>query len=355
MSTGIAVIPKLVVTVEGKVKESNLPAFHEASKKFVSQINRIYKTDEDFGQAELDIKALKGAETLCKNEEENVMAQTHDIREVVKEIRFIGEGFRTPRLEIEREVKEQKDHIRIVEMKEASDEILELENRLSQEINKEFPVRLGFTRPDLYDAIKGLRTIDSVKASIAKEKDAAILMLNLIAVEIKEKLLWFREQGYMEHKMFFGDMPNIIHAEMEGFKAMVVLRVKEHLEEVKKKEEQQREKIRIQEEAKAKIKVEAEAIAKAQAEERAIAAQKIADIPRQTEPTKDLVKDLAKDIPFPAVPRQVTEEENSERIMRIKTARALCDTFMAMSMSLEEASQVRLEMLTFLQKTDWVE
>ena len=66
MNTGIAVIPKLIVTVSGKVKASNLPEFQAAAKKYVDQINRVYTTDEDFGQAEVDIKSLKEAEKLVK-------------------------------------------------------------------------------------------------------------------------------------------------------------------------------------------------------------------------------------------------------------------------------------------------
>lgn len=352
MSTEIVVIPKLVVTVEGKVKSSNLPEFHAAAKKFVSQINRTYKTDADFGQAEVDVKSLKGAEKLCKDEEENVMAQTHDIREVVTEIRFIGEGFRTPRLEIEREVKEQKDHIRITLMKEASDEVTAHAHRYVDQINNEFAIELSYAAPDFYGAIKGLRTIESVEENIKKEKDAAIFSMTTAANSILANLAWFKAEGYMEHKALFIDMATIIYYETEAFKAMVELRVTTHIAAEKKREDETRERIRGEEETKARIKVEAEAITKAQAEEKArVKAEDLAKTPISAEQ----ISLPAKEIPSPAVPRQITKEENIEQIYRIKTARALCDTFMAMSMSLEETSKIRLEMLSFLQLTDWVD
>jgi len=351
MSTDIVVMPKLVVTIEGKVTSSNLPAFQKAAKKYVTQINRVFTTDEDFGQAEVDIKSLKEAEKLVKTSAENIVNQTHDINEVLKTLSFIGEEFRQPRLEIERDVKEQKDSIRIKLMKEASDEITEHDHKYVDQINTtEFPLELKYATPDFFAAIKGLRTIESVKDGIKKEKDAAILAMTTVANDLLAKLAWLRENDFMKWKHLFGDMPYIIHKEIEGFKAMVQLRVTKHIADEKEKEEKQREKIRIEEEAKAKAKVEAEAKAKAEAEERAIAAQKLAEKPRQTEPTAEV-----KEIPAPAVPRQITEEENSERITHIRTARTLCDTFLALTMSLEEAAKIRHEMLTFLQKTDWVE
>jgi len=339
MNTALVVLPKLVVTVEGKVKKSNLPAFQEAAKKYVSQINRVFNSDETFGQAEVDIKDLKTNEELVKTAKVNIISQTVDIDEALKTLDFIGEGFRTPRLEIEKEVKEQKDSIKIKLMKEASDEIEVLETRLNEERIKDFPLTVKYARAEFYTVIKGLRSIDAVKDSILKEKEAAMLALNTISNDIQGKLLWFREQGHMEYKFLFGDMDNIIHHEAEGFKAMVTVRISNHRAAEKEKEDKARERIRLEEETKARVKVEAEARDKIKAE----------DIAKTPAP------ELTKEIPATSLPKQITEEENVTRIARIRTARALCDTFLALCMSLEDVSEIRLAMLAFLQKTDWVE
>lgn len=379
MNTGIAVIPKLVVTVEGKVKSSNLPAFQKAAKKYVNQINRVFDSDETFGRAELDIKALKASEKLVETEAENIVSQTHDINEVLKTLNFIREEFRRPRLEIEKEVKEQKDSIRIKLMKEASDEVTAHAHRYVDQINNEFAIELSYDAPDFYGAIKGLRTIESVKASIKKEKDAAIFSMTTAANDILAKLAWFKDQGHMEYKFLFGDIAGIIYTELAGFTAMVQLRVNNHIAAEKVKEDKQREKIRIEEETKAKAKIEAEAKAKAQAEAKekaeSEAKAKAALVSHYAEPeAEDLAKTKAEDlaktpikepakdsvsnihgIPSPSVPRQVTEEENTAKIAAVKEARQRCTIFMAKFMSLEETSMIRLEMLAFLQKTDWVE
>ena len=360
MSTEIVVMPKLVVTIEGKVKKSNLPAFQKAAKKYVGAINRVFKTDDDFGQAEVDIKSLKEAEKLVKVESENIVNQTHDINEVLKTLAFIGEEFRQPRLEIEKEVKEQKDSIRIKIMKEATDEVQAHSERCLTQINNEFPLELRYNSPDFYAVIKGLRTIESVKDNVKKEKDAAIFSMTTVTNDILNKLVWFKDQGYMEHKALFVDMPNIIYTEMQGFLAMVTLRVNNHLAAEKEKEEKRREEIRIEEEAKAKAKVEAEAKAKAEAEEKAKAEEK----PKETEPENpDNVIDLVSN---PATvketdpgegylpSRQATQTSVTKK-EAIKLARSDCEKFMVKYMKLDEADLIRGAMVNFLEKTDWVE
>lgn len=346
MNTEIVVMPKLVVTIEGKVTSSNLPEFQKSAKKYVAAINRVYTTDEHFGQAEVDIKSLKTAEQLVKTELENIDNQSHDINEVRKTLAFIGESFRTPRLEIEKEVREQKDSIRVKLMKEASDEVEQHAQRNVALINNEFSLELRYNAPDFYAAIKGLRTIDSVKENIKREKDAAIFSMTTVANEILYKLAWFKEEGYLEHKALFIDMADMIYTESMGFKARVKLRVTEHVAAEKKKEDDLRDKIRLEEEAKAKDKAEAEAKAKAEAEE-------IVKGPEIT--ATDVKQRLGENTEGGYLPtRQVTEAENVARIATVKEARSDCEDFMAKYMNLDLADPIRNEMLDFLQRTDWV-
>lgn len=399
MNTAITVIPKLIVTVDGKVKKSNLPEFQEAAKKYVSQINRTFDSDEAFGQAEADIKALKAAEQLVKTETENIISQTHDINEVLKTLAFIGEEFRKPRLEIEKEVKEQKDSIRIKLTKEATDEVMAHEHKYVDQINNDgFSLELRYDKPDFYSAIKGLRTIDSVKDSIKKEKDAAIFSMTTVANDILAKLAWFKAQNYMEHKDLFGDMAKIIYSEVEGFKAMVELRISNHIAEEKKKEDQQRERIRLEEEVKAKAKAETEANAKVAAEVKKQLEEKArilaeegakarAEFKASVKPEEEIVegpemtvteviqrhKNVAKsDVDnsaeaaqfwrglssYPPIVGNSAEAAivgNSAEAAQLKQARSVCEDFLVRFMIMDEVDAIRKAIVEFLNKTDWVD
>lgn len=61
-------LPELVVIVEGKVKESNLPMFKGAVESYVCNINEVLTEDDHFGQAVVDIKSLVEAESLIEEE-----------------------------------------------------------------------------------------------------------------------------------------------------------------------------------------------------------------------------------------------------------------------------------------------
>ena len=343
MSTEIVVMPKLVVTIEGKVKDSNLPEFQAAAKKYVDAINRVYTTDEDFGQAEVDIKSLKEAEKLVKTSAENIVNQTHDIDEVLKTLEFIGEGFRTPRLEIEREVKEQKDSKKVAILTAASGTLRSHIAKCEAEVE---PYRLEISEPNFIDTMKNRRTLKACEEAVQQELDATIMIVDRTAADFRAKLAWYKESDAKDYPFVIGNMQSLMNKPMEDFQLTITSRVDLYKKQEAEKLEKDRERIRAEE----KAKIEAEAKAKSENEERAIAAQKIADTPRQTEPTEEV-----KEIPAPAVPRQVTEEENNEKIGRIRAARTLCDSFLAFYMTLEETAAIRQEMVTFLQKTDWVE
>lgn len=56
-----SIIP-LTIETRGEIVTNNLAEFRELVREALGNINRDLTTDEEFGQAELDVKALKAAE-----------------------------------------------------------------------------------------------------------------------------------------------------------------------------------------------------------------------------------------------------------------------------------------------------
>jgi len=340
-------LPALTVEVEGKVLASNLDSFKTDVKVLVDGINKSLEVDEDFAGAEDDIKFCSKSELALKEKHADIQGQIVSVDQVLRTIMFCHDMFRTTRLDLEREVKKSKDSKKVIILTTATGTLRTHIAKCEAEVA---PYRIEITEPNFLDSMKNRRSLKACEEAVQADLDTAIMSIDKVAADIRAKLSWFKESGAVEYQFLFGDLQLLLNKPMEDYQVFVNDRIRTR----KEHEAKERDKVRLEEEAKAKAKVEAEAKAKVEAEIKADleaeTKQKRADL------AKTPIQEPAKEIPAPAVPRQVTEEgERNERIERLRGARAICDTFLAMYMSLNDVGMIRQEMLSFLKITDWVE
>lgn len=153
------------IEVRGEVVTSNVGKFRELVKTALSTINRDLKTDEQFGQAEVDVKTLKGAEDAIRSAKEKALADAESLHALFSELDLTGEEIRKPRLELESLIKKRKDEVKA-----------EIVDEAIKRIDLDTATRArGLCLAGIQEAIKGKRTLESMRSSV----DAVVKKYNL--------------------------------------------------------------------------------------------------------------------------------------------------------------------------------
>lgn len=249
-------LPALSIQVNGSISLiTNLQKFGARLNEFVSTINKEPSDDQGFADAEAAIKTLQAAQDALEAAEANALAQTSDIDDMRKTVKLYADTARTTRLMLEKMVKARKESIRIEIVQAAttafSVHILALEEEVK-------PLRLNVARPDFAAAIKGKRTIASLRDAVDTTLANGKIKANALATDVRAKLAWCKE-SLAGFGFLFADLQGIItDNSMEAFKAIVTRRIDDHKAAEAAKLEAQRIAIQAEEERKALAKVAAE-------------------------------------------------------------------------------------------------
>jgi predicted phage-related endonuclease len=259
-------LPALVVQTEGKVVSSNLMIYQKAAEKFLGTIKTDLQDDQDFADAEYNVKFCGEAEAKLELAKAAALAQTSTIDEVLRTVDHIKAQFRAKRLELEKLVKTRKEQIKETILNEGKREYTEHVANLEKEIA---PLRLSLPQPDFAGAMKSLRTLASLHNAVNTTLANAKVAAGQQAADYRAKQAWCKEHAAGYGHLFM-DMAQIIGKAMDDFQLVVTTRIEKHLAAEKQKEEALRAQIAAQEKAKAE----------AAAAER-LAAERKADAERQ--------------------------------------------------------------------------
>jgi hypothetical protein len=154
MNHAFELIP-LSIETRGEVIASNVDEFRDLVRGALANINRDLATDEHFGQAELDVKALKGAEDAVKAAKEKALVDAEQLNALFRTLDETAEDIRAPRLELEKLIAKRKEEVK-------NELITESIGRLDCALR----LRAGTFGRSLTDAIKGKRTLDSMRKAL---------------------------------------------------------------------------------------------------------------------------------------------------------------------------------------------
>lgn len=263
-----AALPALVVQTEGKVVSSNLMAYQKAAEKFLSTIKTDLQDDQDFADAEYNVKFCGEAEAKLEHAKAAALAQTSTIDEVMRTVDHIKAQFRSKRLELEKLVKTRKEQIKETILNDGrrayADHVATLETEIA-------PIRLQLVTPDFAGAMKAKRTLASLHDAVGTTLANAKIAANTQAADYRAKQAWCREHA-ATYGFLFMDMANIIGKPMEDFQLVITSRIADHKRAEEAKAEAERARIREEERAKAE-KAAAETIRLAQVESDRLAAE----------------------------------------------------------------------------------
>lgn len=230
----IMALPALVVQTRGEVVQSNLPQFQAAATAFIASIKTDLETDEDFVNADADIKFCQRAEDDLEHAKSAVMGQAVTIDEVMKTIDNIKGQLQGKRLSLSKSLDAKKLQIKEGILSAVKVAYAEHVAALEAEIK---PLRLPVAAPDFAGAMKNKRTLASLKDAVDTLLANAKISTNATAADFRAKQAWCKENA-AGHGALFMDMATIIAKPMDDFQLVVTTRVAAHVAaEVAKVEE----------------------------------------------------------------------------------------------------------------------
>lgn len=161
---------ELKIETRGEVLSSNLDEFREAVRGALALVNRSPESDEEFGQAEVDVKALRSAEAVVVSAKEQALSQAEGLQRLFAALDESKEEIRAARLDLEKQIGARKEAMR-----------LELMEAAKERIDCDPSVRSRFDAM-LESSIKGKRTIRSIQEGL----DVAVACANKSITETKK-------------------------------------------------------------------------------------------------------------------------------------------------------------------------
>ena len=220
VAAAVTALPTIYVQVTGEVAiKENISAFEVAIKDFIeNRLIREPKSDQDFADLELQIKAMKGAEAALQNVDAQLLSPFEAAEVVKRQKDMLYKLTRDNRRMAEKLLEAKKDQIR-ADMKRGGEKALaDHIAALNASLGKPYMPQVG---ADFAGAIKGKRTIDSLKNAVdtllASKKIEADALCRQIAANLRTVPV--------EHAVLFPDLQAICTKAPDDFVALVSLRV----------------------------------------------------------------------------------------------------------------------------------
>lgn len=218
-------LPALRVEVTGQVTASNLAAYKEHALAVFESINTELSTDQDFADAEATVKWCKDVEDRLEGAKQNALSQTASIDELFRTIDDLKESARQKRLELNKLVTARKAAVRD-EIRSSADRAL-AEHMQGLEQRLEDRVRLPKPEADFAAAMKGKRTIASLRDAVDQVLANAKIEANATADQVQRNLKVFDELAKSYYTLF-PHINELVLKAADDFEATVKLRIGEH-------------------------------------------------------------------------------------------------------------------------------
>lgn len=238
-------LPALRIEVTGAVTASNLAEYKAHALEVFKGINRELTTDQHFADAEKVVKWCGDVESRLAAAKEHALSQTASIDELFKAIDDISAEARRTRLELDKLVKARKEQIRETIVADGRKALVEHVASLNERLGKAYmpPVSADFA-----GAIKGKRTIDSLRDAVSTTLANAKIEASAIADRIQINMCTLRELA-KDHVFLFADAGSIVLKAPDDLTALVKSRIADHMAAEAKRLEAERERIRAEEQA----------------------------------------------------------------------------------------------------------
>jgi len=305
----VQALPAVVVKVTGEIAiTANFSVFETAFRDFVAdRLITEPKTDQDFADLDLQIKAMKGAEAALDSAESQMLAQITSVDAAKKTKDMLYELVRKHRLASEKLLESEKQRRKAEIVADGQAKLREHIAALSKRLGLQMPL----ISADIAGVIKGKKSLASMEDAIGAELARAKIEANRVADLIDANRA---AMDAADAAGLFPDFAQVCTKPADDFTALIAARraaAQERLErereriraeEAARLEREQREaaEAKAREEAAAQARAEAEAKAKADAEARAAQREEAMRIERENDSAAAKRTSLVDYVPPPA-------------------------------------------------------
>jgi putative phage-type endonuclease len=216
-------LPAVFIQVNGSIAlTDNLTVFGNALTAYVERINKKPETDNDFATLEATVKTLKNAEEALDAAENSALGQAASIDTMRRAVALYRAMARDNRLMIDKIVKAEKDNRRADIIRCAQDVMMKHIDKLNERVGGYMPRAIA----PFAEAIKGLKSIDSMRDKIAGALAQAKIEANELADRIQINLSTLEANA--EFKSLFPDVAQIITKPNGDFMDTVNARIAAH-------------------------------------------------------------------------------------------------------------------------------
>jgi predicted phage-related endonuclease len=247
-------LPTLFVDITGQVNETNISIVESSAIEFVRSIKKDLQTDQDFANAEQQVKFCKKAEDQLKLVKKQALSKTADIEKLFFTVDKINDELRTTRLALDKQVKEQKQTRKQSIVMQTIGDYKQYVNTVNNNLGDQY-LQPTF---DFRDSGKGKRTLESFKNALNNALAKAKIEITERSEVAHKNKLFIEKNTDCRYLSLFPDMRQIALKQHDDFFVLVKSRINEHKKNELMRQEKEREKMRLEEERKAREKVERE-------------------------------------------------------------------------------------------------
>lgn len=248
----VEALPAPVVQVTGQLAlTDNFKVFEDRLRHFLEKtLIREPRTDQDFADLDVQIKAMKGAEAALDAAEDQMLAQIMAVDQAKKTKDMLAKLVRDNRLMAEKlltsEKERRKSEIVAGGVKALADHIAALNKR----IGKPYMPVLHRDFTDFGGAIRGKKNLDNMQDAVDSLLARAKINADEIADDIDANLKYLREHA-KDHTALFPDTAQIVLKAPEDLQALATSRIAQHKEAEQRRLDAERQRIREEEQARA--------------------------------------------------------------------------------------------------------
>ena len=216
-------LPALHIEVTGHVTASNLREYKEHALAVFAGINRNLATDQDFADAEQAVKWCADVESRLAAAKQHALSQTASIDALFRTVDEISAEARRVRLDLDKLVKAEKEHRRLEIVGAGSAALAAHITELNNRIGFRF---MPDVKADFAGAIKGKKSLDSMRSAVNDELARAKIAANEVADRITLNLRTLAEHA--EHASLFPDTSALALKTPEDLLATIKARIADH-------------------------------------------------------------------------------------------------------------------------------
>lgn len=167
MVAGIELTTDGLVQAKSDTQAIDYSELKQSLLTLIDATNKELVTDEDFAQAEIDVKTLKSTEEALKAAKELALEKAEEVFHLFKMVDEISECSSASRLKLAKMIKERKDQVKQDAVDEAIVQLIELIDSLHPiMVAREKDQLLSQARAHLEDTAKGKRTSDTLQKAL---------------------------------------------------------------------------------------------------------------------------------------------------------------------------------------------